>query len=153
MIENLSTWKEDPEQIAQYLKDPGRQHPYPIDRYLNGQCDMFAMAVSSLTGLTICIYTEERRDKKTVIEGLVHAFCVDNKNIGRVFDAKGWRSITDIDMEYGVSERISHRIVSIEECYGVVYPFAKGFDKEHPILRRSIDFVKRYYSDQLNLHA
>ena len=62
--------------ITDYLKDPGCNPPPEIEKYLNGDCDIFAIAASRIFNWKIGVITEERLlNGLTIGKGLIHAFC------------------------------------------------------------------------------
>jgi len=69
------------------------------DKYLNGECHLFAIAIARLTNWKIGAITEPRavfRDSGILsLKGLNHAFCYSPDFPDWCFDALGWRRYQD----------------------------------------------------------
>lgn len=135
------------DRIEEYLSDPGWDTPPEIEKYLNGSCHLFAIALSRMTGWKILVITEPRvidglPDDDFIRPGLVHAMCAIPGKKDTVFDAKGGRHIDDIVLEYGVLENCTHEIVSEDTVYKIVNPDKMIAESE---IATVMDFLKHYY--------
>lgn len=150
--------------IREYLEDPGCHTPSEIDIYLNGDCDLFAIAVSRMTGWSIGIIVEPRlviesaqvqiipsdgslpnNDKpaKHTQLGLVHAFCYNDEKQDMIFDAKGWRDANSLNKEYALHADCSVHLVTEHEVINLVHPI-QPLNKTR--LMETITFIQRYYT-------
>jgi hypothetical protein len=96
------------QEIELYLQDPHCNPPELIDRLLNGDCDYFAAAASEILGWSVYGIMENRTialDGEIVQgDGLIHAVCFNPDKTGEIFDAKGYRSISNVFREYQIPE-------------------------------------------------
>ncbi len=134
--------------IQEYLLDPGVHAPPEIERFLNGDCDLFAIAVQRLTGWNIVSIIEPRLitwDGLSVRPnqiGLVHAVCIKDRYINSVFDAKGWRDYSAMAREYKNHMDCYVREMTEHELHSLVYP-NQPIDEDE--VRKTMIFVEQYY--------
>ena len=136
--------------IQEYLQDPGVHAPPEIERYLYGQCHMFAIALNRLSGLPIMVITEPRftSTEGVYITGLVHAMCFKEGDVSRVFDAKGWRSIKDIEDSYYVHPDCTWRVVTAMGCEEIVSAIVP---LEEEFFEQTLEFIKKHgYLEKIN---
>lgn len=97
----------DEQELSDYLEDPWITNaPSVIERYLHGECDKFAIALSKLTGFPMYAFFEERlltgKEGMRVGQGLVHVF-VSANDCTTAIDVKGERPLGHVLQEYGLS--------------------------------------------------
>lgn len=133
-------------EISEYLKDPDLYPPFEIDKYLAGNCDMFAIAVSILYGLRIHVIMEPRLVSASIAQGLVHAYCCFPNSTTCVIDAKGVRPLLDIHNEYRVNPECWTEEITVDSLHKFIFP-------DTPINARFLDetciFVKRHYEPMI----
>ena len=93
------------------------------EKYLNGNCNIFAVALSKITNMKIGVFIEDRVCNYKVYDGLVHAFCFNGtlSDDSFVVDAAGSRPLKEIINEYNITENIRFKIVTSDEVLDFGY--------------------------------
>lgn len=136
--------------VRDYLRDPGVHAPSEVERYLHGECHIFAIALFRLTALPILTITEPRFSYSDgrYIEGLVHAVCYDPSIPDLILDAKGWRDITHLKDEYYIHEECSYRTVDDTGCERLVC-IREPLNPQ--AVQNTIDFIQKHgYLEKIN---
>ena len=113
-----------------------------IQKYMHGYCDMFARAAYKLKGWQINVLLEKRNiPGKKRMAALVHAFNIPDVNKpDEIFDAKGFRNITEVFGEYnGTGENVWLEIMSEEELLKFLYRPGCAIDPSNPCSVKSDD--------------
>jgi len=96
------------------------------DKYLNGECHLFAIAIARLTNWKIGAITEPRavfRDSGILsLKGLNHAFCYSPDFPDWCFDALGWRRYQDVVEEYPLHPDCRLEELTQTQLFEIVYP-------------------------------
>lgn len=138
------------EKIRHYLKDPYLNPPSDIDYYLNGNCDIFAVALSLIYPLDVyAIYQPIRITGKGNCQqiGLVHAYCY-NERTGIYVDARGITNYERIKSAYGITYSSDITLNKIKD----VHAFLNYINPDYKVdeIRKAVIFIEKYYSEILN---
>lgn len=138
--------------ISKYLEDPGCNPPKEIEKYLNGSCEIFAIAANRIFNWDIKIITEIRMLNGLVLgKALIHAFLILPDNSGNIFDAKGIRPYLKLEDDYFLHQYISDEIISDKDLIELVH---KPSDPDYkPITYEEVEvqineaesFINNYY--------
>ena len=108
--------------IKEYLKDPWCNAPKEIEQYLNGSCEIFAIAARRLFKWDIFVITEERLiNGLGIATGLVHAFTIPSTNPNDIFDAKGIRDSNLLTNEYNLHDDVKISFMEENELITLVH--------------------------------
>lgn len=139
--------------ISEYLLDPSLNPPKEIEYYLNGNCDIFSIAANEVFGWDIYSILENRflTDIGFVGVGLIHSFNCSSDKVDKIFDAKGIRSVDEINEEYLLPIDAWIAQVTKEELISIVHNTAHNL--QEPFSRKTIDeminvaakFIEKYY--------
>lgn len=141
--------------------------------YLNGNCHIFAIALHELTDLQIASFVEDRKvfvneenkitsiaitsnnyinddNKIKIKEGLIHAFCLLDKDGEIIFDAKGIRHVDDLNKEYLIHNNVRAKFFS---SANELLQFDKSFGERDQTVELAIeeakDYIETYLSEEL----
>lgn len=131
--------------IKKYLEDPCYRPPPEIDSYLNGNCDLFAIAANRIFSWDIVAITETRLLNGLYLgKGLIHAFNKIDKHSSNIFDAKGIRNIKLLSDEYFLHPEIEYLNTNEKDLINLVYKTKITNEIEISITSAMI-FIERYY--------
>lgn len=131
--------------IKKYLEDPCHRPPPEIDSYLNGNCDLFAIAANRIFSWDITAITETRLLNGLYLgKGLIHAFNKIDKQSSNIFDAKGIRDMKLLSDEYYLHSEIEYLNINEKDLIDLVYKTKITSEIETSIASAMI-FIERYY--------
>lgn len=138
--------------IKDYLEDPCCNPPTEIDKYLNGNCEIFAVAGNRILGWNIVAITEIRLvDGLTFERCLVHAFLIPPNHKFSIFDAKGIRCYKQLNKEYPLDSNVSLESITEKELIDLVH-FPKdikyrkiSYEEIEIEIKEAEIFIKTYY--------